>query len=79
MRFFPEINTKAAWLQKLGCFVVDCEIARKSIGCSLTIHRVEISVVSGKSVMAHRAANDNFFDCVNQTSISSQIESMKTA
>ena len=24
--------------------------------------------------MADRAANDNFFDCVNQTSISSQIE-----
>jgi len=41
-----------------GCFVVDCEIARKSIGCSLTIHRVEISVVSGKSFMAHRAASD---------------------
>jgi hypothetical protein len=51
-----------------GCFVVDCGICCKSIGCSLTIHRVEISVVSGKSFMAHRAANDNFFDCVNQTS-----------
>ena len=62
-----------------GCFVVDSGICSKSIGCSLTIHRVEISVVGGNCFMADRAANDNFFDCVNQTSISDQTESMKTA
>ena len=47
-------------------FVVDSGLPDQ-YGCSLKIHRVEISVVSGKQkfvkVLLHRAAN-NKFDCV---------------
>jgi hypothetical protein len=31
---------------KPGCFVVDCGICCKSIGCSLTIHRVESALLA---------------------------------
>jgi hypothetical protein len=49
------------------CFDIggNANTERRLCGCSLTIHRVEISVVGGKSVMAHRAVG-NILDCVTK-------------
>jgi hypothetical protein len=54
-------------------FVLIDPIADQSIGCSLKIHRVEISVAGGKHRDMHRAASDNF-DCV-KTDIANALSS----
>ena len=61
---------------KQTAFVLIDPIADQSIGCSLKIHRVEISVAGGKQefvkVLLHRAASDNF-DCVKTDILRLQI------
>jgi hypothetical protein len=48
------INTKAA-LREAVLLLIDID---RSIGCSLKIHRVEISVAGGKRFQSHRAVSN---------------------
>jgi len=47
-------NTKIAFVEAILLLILSLE----SIGCSLTIHRVEISVVRGNACKCNRASDD---------------------
>jgi hypothetical protein len=44
-----EINTKAAWRLSQAALLLTREISRESIGCSLTIHRVESALLAERA------------------------------